>query len=159
MFIKADVKESGIFGNGLFAAERVPAGRIVCCFTVGSEVITEGQFVQGCAAGVHRILRTGTRYAGRYFTVGNEGAPYNFINHSFEPNLLSHCGLVLARRDVEPGEELTLDYRLLVDPGDVAAYDDAATGRPIRGLPPKETILRTARDLIALVERVDDWQG
>ena len=159
MFIKTDVKESGICGKGLFAAERVPAGRIVCCFTLGSEVITEEQFVAGCARGDHRVMRTGTRYAGRYFTVGNESAPYNYINHSFEPNLLAHCGLVLARRDVEAGEELTLDYRLLVDPGDVAAYDDAATGRPIRGLPARETILRTARELIALVESVDDWNG
>ena len=159
MFIKTEVKDSGIFGKGLFAAERVPAGKIVCCFTLGSEIITEEQFVQGCADRVHRILRTGTRYAGRYFTVGNEAEPYNFINHSFRPNLLSHCGLILAKRDVEAGEELTLDYRLLVDPSDVAAYDDAATGHPIRGLPPKETILRTARELIALVERVDKWQG
>lgn len=159
MFIKTDVKDSGIFGKGLFAGERVPAGRIVCCFTLGSDVITEGEFVQGCADGVRRILRTGTRYAGKHYTVGNEGEPYNFINHSFEPNLLSHCGLILAKRDVEPGEELTLDYRLLVDPSDVAAYDDAETGRPIRGLPPKETILRTARELIALVERVENWEG
>ena len=159
MFIVTRVQESGIYGKGLFAAERVPAGKIVCCFTLGSEVITEEEFLRGCADGVGRILRTGTRYAGRYFTVGNEAAPYNFINHAFEPNLLSHCGLVLARRDIEAGEELTLDYRLLVDPSDVAAYDDAATGKPIRGLPPKETILRTARELIALVERVPDWEG
>ena len=159
MFAKTEVRESGIFGKGLFAAERVAAGTLVCCFTVGSEVITEEQFVHGCAEGVRRVLRTGTRYAGRYYTVGNEGAPYNFINHAFEPNLLSHCGLVLAKRDVAPGEELTLDYRLLVDPSDVAAYDDAATGRPIRGLPAKETILRTARELIALVEGVENWEG
>ena len=159
MFIKTDVKDSGIFGKGLFAAERVPAGRIVCCFTLGAAVITEDEFVRGCAAGDRRVMRTGTRYAGRYFTVGNEGEPYNFINHSFEPNLLSHCGLILARRDVAAGEELTLDYRLLVDPSDVAAYDDAATGRPIRGLPARETILRTARELIALVERVENWEG
>jgi hypothetical protein len=160
MFVPAEVRPSTIFGRGLFATQPVAKGTIVCCFTVGSEVITEEQFVQGCAAGVHRIMRTGTRYAGRYFTVGNEGADYNFINHSFEPNLLSHCGLVLARRDVAAGEELTLDYRLLVEPSDVAAYDDTATGTPIRGLPARETILRSARELIALLESVEQsWEG
>ena len=159
MFIKTDVKESGIFGKGCFAAEAVPKGKIVCCFTLGAEVITEEQFVRGCAEGVRRILRTGTRYAGRYFTVGNEAEPYNYINHAFEPNLLSHCGLILAKRDVAPGEELTLDYRLLVDPSDVAAYDDAATGRPIRGVTAREAILRSARELIALVEGVEAWEG
>ena len=159
MFIRTDVRESAIFGKGCFAAEAVPAGKIVCCFTLGSEVITEEQFLRGCAEGVPRILRTGTRYAGKYFTVGNEGEPYNFINHSFEPNLLSHCGLILARRDVGAGEELTLDYRLLIDPTDVAAYDDAATGRPIRGFTAKAAILRSARELIELVERTEGWEG
>jgi hypothetical protein len=160
MFVPAEVRESSIFGKGLFAVQPLAKGTIVCCFTLGSEVITEQQFVQACADGVHRIMRTGTRYAGRYFTVGNEAADYNFINHSFEPNLLSHCGLVLAKRDVAAGEELTLDYRLLVEPSDVAAYDDAATGRPIRGLTARETILRSARELIALLESVDHkWEG
>ena len=159
MFVPAEVRDSPIFGRGLFATAAIRTGTIVCCFTLGSEVITEAQFVAACAAGDRRIMRTGTRYAGRYFTVGNEGADYNFINHAFEPNLLSHCGLILAKRDIAPGEELTLDYRLLVDPSDVAAYDDAATGRPIRGVTAREAILRSARELIALVESVEAWEG
>jgi hypothetical protein len=159
MFIQPEVRESGIFGKGLFAAQAVRKGTIICCFTLGSRVITERQFIAACEADDKFIMRTGTRYVGKYFTVGNESAPYTFINHSFDPNVLAHCGILLARRDIELQEELTVDYRTLVDPTDVATYDDAATGERIRGLPAKDTLLKTARELIALVEGVSGWEG
>jgi len=159
LFIRTAVRPSGIFGNGCFAAESVRRGSIVCSFTTGARVITEAEYLDACRREDLPLMRTGTRYAGRYFTVGNENEPYTFINHSFEPNLLCHCGLVVARRDLTDGEELTLDYRYLIDDTDVGIYDDAKSGREIRGFRAKETLLRTARELIELVESVDDWQG
>lgn len=159
LFIAAEVRDSSIFGKGLFAAQRVPKGTIVCCFTVGARVITEDEFIRACEAGDRFVMRTGTRYVGKYFTIGNESAPYTYVNHSFHPNLLAHCGVILARRDIEPGEELTVDYRHLIDPTDVATYDDAATGRRIVGLPARETLLRTAKELIAVVESLPEWDG
>ena len=86
------------------------------------------------------MTRTGTRYCGKYFTFGNVDAPYNFVNHSFKPNLLCHCGVVLARRDIPAGEEMTLDYRTLIDTTDVGLYNDAVTGREIRGHSARETL-------------------
>jgi len=114
-------------------------------------VATEDEYVRAVAELRQPLTRTGTRYAGKYFTFGNEDAPYNFVNHSFAPSLLCHCGVVLARRDLEPGDELTLDYRTLIDTTDVGIYNDALSGREIRGWGARETILRTARELIALV--------
>lgn len=159
LFIAAEVRESTIFGKGLFAAEPVRKGTIVCCFTVGAQVITEDEFIRACEAGDRFVMRTGTRYVGRYFTVGNESAPYTFVNHSFEPNVLPHCGVLIAKRDVAVGEELTVDYRYLIDPTDVATYDDAATARRIVGFSARETLLRTAKELIALIEPMPDWDG
>ena len=159
MFVEAEVRESGIFGKGLFVTGPVRKGTIVCCFTLGSRVITEEQFVRACEEGDRHITRTGTRYVGKYFTVGNEDQPYTFINHSYSPNLLCHCGIVVARRDLKPGEELTLDYRTLIDPTEVATYDDAVTGRRILGFPARETLLRTAREFIELVEGIEGWEG
>ena len=159
MFVKTEVRETQKYGKALFAAERVRRGTIVCSFTLGSGVTTEEEYVRAVAEGRQPVTRTGTRYAGKYFTFGNVEAPYNYVNHSFAPTLLCHFGVVVALRDLEPGDELTLDYRTLIDTTDVGIYNDAVTGREIRGLGAKQTLLKTARDLIALVEGIEGWEG
>ena len=159
MFVKTEVRETGRYGKALFAAEAVRRGTIVCSFTLGAEVTTEEEYVAAVAEGRQPVMRTGTRYAGRYFTFGNVDAPYNFINHSFTPTLLCHCGVVLALRDLKPGDELTLDYRTLIDTTDVGLYHDAVTGHEIRGWTARETMLRTARELVALLEEHESWEG
>jgi hypothetical protein len=159
MFVRTETRQTTKYGKALFAAEDIRRGTVVCCFTLGSEVTTEDDYVRGVAEGRQPLTRTGTRYVGKYFTFGNVEAPYNFVNHSFKPNLLCHCGVVLALRDISAGEEMTLDYRTLIDPTDVGLYNDAVTGREIRGHAARETLLRTARELIALVESVEGWEG
>jgi len=159
LFIKTKVGDSTIFGRGLFAGEPVSRGKIICFFAIGSEVISEDRFLQAVRDKEAGIVRTGTRYAGKYFTHGNEQEPYTFINHSFEPNLLCHCGIVIARRDIEVGEELTLDYRYLVDDTDIGVYHDAATDRAIRGFSARQTFLDTALELIEIIESDKLWQG
>ena len=159
MFVKTEVRETGVYGKALYAAEPIRKGTIVCSFTLGADITTEDEYVRAVAENRQPITRTGTRYGGRYYTYGNVDAPYNFVNHSFKPNLLCHCGVVLALRDIAPGEELTLDYRTLIDPTDVGLYNDAVTGREIRGFTARETLLRTARELIALVESIEEWNG
>lgn len=159
MYIATTVKESGIFGKGLFAAQQVAKGTVICCFTISARVITEQQFIAACEADDKFIMRTGTRYVGKYFTIGNESAPYTYINHSFTPNVLVHCGILLARRDIAEAEELTMDYRTLIDPTDIATYDDAASGERIIGLPARQTLLKTTRELLELLESLPDWEG
>lgn len=159
MFVKTEVRETGVYGKALYTAEPVAKGTIVCSFTLGSDITTEEQYVRAVAENRQPVTRTGTRYVGKYFTFGNVDAPYNYVNHSFKPNLLCHCGVVLALRDIRPGEELTLDYRTLIDSTDVGLYNDAVTSREIRGHSARETLLKTARDLIALVESLETWEG
>ena len=161
MFIPVQVRPSGIFGNGLFPLDRVKRGTVVCSFTSDSKVITEDQYLQAIRDEDHLIVRTGTRYVGKYFTYADDpDADLNFFNHSFAPNLLVHCGVVLAMRDIPAGEELTIDYRYLIDDTETGVYNDALTGRPIRGLPARQTLLETTRQLIAILESLDDnWQG
>jgi hypothetical protein len=159
MFVQTEVRDTGVYGNALYAAGPIRRGTIVCSFTLGSDVTTEDEYVRAVAENRQPVTRTGTRYAGRYFTFGNVEAPYNYVNHSFKPNLLCHCGVVLALRDIEAGEEMTLDYRTLIDTTDVGLYNDAVTGKEIRGWSARETMLRTARELVALLEGVEDWDG
>lgn len=159
MFVKTEIRATEKYGSALYAAEPVRRGTIVCSFTLGSAAATEDEYVRAVAEGRQPLTRTGTRYAGKYFTFGNEDAPYNFVNHSFSPTLLCHCGVVFALRDLSPGDELTLDYRTLIDATDVGIYNDAVTGKEIRGWDAKETMLRTARELIGLLESIEGWQG
>src|SRR5579862_8182250 len=133
MYIQTVIRPSTIFGRGLFAAEAVAKGKIICFFPIGAGVITEDRFLRAVSTGEQPMLRTSTRYAGRYYTHGNEHEPYTFINHSFTPNLLCHCGVVLSRQEIPGGDELTLDYRTLIDDTDTGVYADAISGREIRG--------------------------
>jgi hypothetical protein len=159
MFIRTEVRISGIFGNGLFPLEPVAKGKIVCFFAIGAQVITEERFLQAVEAGERHIIRTGTRFVGKYFTIGNESEPYTFLNHSFDPNLLCHCGIVIARRAIPAQEELTLNYRTLIDDSDVGTYADRATGQTIRGWSAAETFVRTAKEFAGIIEDCPDWTG
>ena len=54
-----------------------------------------------------------------------------YMNHSEMPNLQSDDGDVTyyALRDIEPGEEVTIDYRRMDDVHDNLARDDVLPGR------------------------------
>lgn len=159
MFFVTEVRPSPIFGRGLFALEPIARGRILCFFPIGAQLITEERFLQAVQAGEHMITRTGTRLAGKYYSIGNEAEPYTFLNHSFEPNLLCHCGIIIARRPIAAQEEMTLDYRTLVDDTEIGTYADAASGKEIRGYSARETFLRTAKEMLEIVAADEQWSG
>lgn len=160
MFIRVRVDQSKIFGKGLFPLDPVPRGKIVCSFTTDSRIITEQEYVEAIAKETRLIVRTGTRYVGKYFTYTDDpDADLNFFNHSFDPNLLVHCGIVIARRDIPAGQELTVDYRTLIDDTDIGVYNDAITGQRIRGFSARDTLLQTAQELIRIVQGVETWTG
>ena len=161
MFISVEVRPSKIFGRGLLPLQDVLRGTVICSFTIGSKIITEDQYLEAVRANSYPIVRTGTRYVGKYFTYTDPpDADLNFFNHSFTPNLLVHCGIVIALRDIPAGEELTVDYRYLIDDTEIGVYNDAVTGEPIRGFSPRQTLLHTSRQLIDLLASLDEsWSG
>jgi len=161
MFIPVAVRPSDIFGKGLFPLAPVRKGTVICSFSVDSKMITENEYLDAIRDERYVVVRTGTRYVGKYFTYTDDpDANLNFFNHSFSANLLVHCGIVIATGDIAVGEELTIDYRYLIDDTEVGVYNDATSGRPIRGLSARQTLLQTSRQLLALLESLDDeWQG
>jgi len=161
MLVPVEVRPSKIFGRGLFALQPIRRGTVLCSFSMDAKLITEDEFLKAVAEDRQPIVRTGTRYIGRYFTyTDTPDAQLNFFNHAFEPNCLVCCGVVIARQEIAVDEELTIDYRTLVDATDVGVYNDAGTGTPIKGFGAKETLLRTAKQLVTLAESLDeDWQG
>lgn len=86
------------------------------------------------------------------YTVSLDWPDECYLNHSFSPNGLWHLGFVFAARDIEPGEEITIDYRLIVGDGERLPFDDAETGQPIVGLPWKDNLRTTTTALTGLLE-------
>ena len=109
------VKESNIYGHGCFALTFFPARKKITLY--------EGELVKGSrkiqarlqqqAQTAIKIITLDTDTAIDGAVGGNETA---FMNHSCDPNAFIRVvpGLkvaVFARRDIQPGEELTIDYR------------------------------------------------
>jgi hypothetical protein len=161
MLVPVEVRPSKIFGRGLFALQPIRRGTFLCSFSMDAKLITEDEFLNAVAADRQPIVRTGTRYIGRHFTyTDTPDAQLNFFNHAFEPNCLVCCGVVITLKDISIDQELTIDYRTLVDSTDVGVYNDAGSGTPIKGFTAKQTLLRTAKQLAELAESLDDdWQG
>jgi SET domain-containing protein len=96
---------------GVYATERIPAGRKVIEYT--GERISRRE-TKRRADGTDLIyLFTLDPYWTLDGSVGGSGAEY--INHSCEPNLVSRILkghiLYISSRAIAPGEELTIDYR------------------------------------------------
>ena len=115
MSVRLTVKKSNIYGKGCYALMHFPARKKIETY--------EGELIKGSRKIQARIRRQ-AESAIKIITLdedtaidgavgGNETA---YINHSCDPNAFIRIvpGLkvaVFARRDIEPGEELTIDYR------------------------------------------------
>lgn len=84
------------------------------------------------------------------YTICPEWTDECYINHAFEPNGLWHLGFVFATRDIEAGDELTIDYRHILHTGDDAGFVDSTTGKKIVGMPWQESLRMTTACLTTL---------
>lgn len=120
---------SPIAGTGLFATAPIAAGEIV--MRLGGEALTDAAF------------RIRTRDMPRYSAIAiddglnlllPDDAPTNFGNHGCDSNLwMNDAVTVAARRDIAPGDELTIDYALQT--ADLAWSMSCACGSPVcRGI-------------------------
>ncbi len=113
---KAEARPVGEKGWGSFVVEPVQAGETVAAF--GGYVVT-GDTLETINA--ERQGRSIQVDADLYLVSSETPEPGDMLNHSCEPN----CGLlgqllVVAMRDIAPGEELTFDYAMC----DASDYDE-----------------------------------
>ena len=115
MSARLKVKKSNIYGKGCFALEHFPARKKIA--TYEGELIKGSRKIDARLQRQHavaiKIIRICEDVAVDGSVGGNETA---FINHSCDPNAFMRVvpGLkvaIFARREIRPGEELTIDYR------------------------------------------------
>jgi SET domain-containing protein len=103
--------KSKIHRWGIYAQEFIPAGRKVIEYT--GEKISRRETKRRSEASDLIYLFTLDNYWTLDGSVGGSGAQY--INHSCDPNLITRIIkghiIYMAMRDIQPGEELTVDYR------------------------------------------------
>ncbi len=107
---KLAIRESKIHHRGVYTLERIPPRRKVIEYT-GERISRRETKRRG--QGRVTYLFTLDNYWTIDGAVGGSGA--EIVNHSCAPNLVSSIRkghiLYISKRAIEPGEELTVDYR------------------------------------------------
>ena len=155
LFVDAEVRDSRIAGKGLFLRAPVAKGTVVSIHGAKAQLLTQAEYQEAQRQGHELAIRTGIRWVGRYFLHATEMPPEAYLNHSDDPALLYHCGISFARRDLAVGDELTVDYTLFLAEDDVEGFEDRATGRMLYGLPPRDSLLRSAEELVRILRDID----
>lgn len=106
---KLEIKPSPIEGCGCFARVHIPRGKKIAEYT--GEKISNSEARRRAGRRRLRICEVNDRWS---LDGSRGGNGTHYINHSCEPNsymkiIYDHI-LVLALRDIRPGEEVTIDY-------------------------------------------------
>jgi uncharacterized protein len=107
---QVQVQDSAIAGRGLYATGSLAAGTIIA--TLAGRLVTDAE--------LHRLMDHAVASQQYLDTICVDddahlvlppGQPIHYGNHGCDPNLW-HTGpyTLTARRDIRPGEELTVDY-------------------------------------------------
>jgi SET domain-containing protein len=108
---RLSIRPSRIHRWGVFADEFIPKGRKIIEYT--GEKISRVETARRARSRRFNYLFTLDSYWTIDGSVGGSGAEY--INHCCEPNCVARIVkghiLYFAARDIQPGEELTVDYR------------------------------------------------
>lgn len=111
-YFKLERKVSPIAGEGLFAGELIPKGRMVINWLdADTTFVREEEHLKMISDPI--INKSSIRLIGDIFILGDVLGETDYINHSDTPNLVYFQGLCFSGRDIPVGEELTLDYRFL----------------------------------------------
>lgn len=112
---RLEARPSKIHRWGVYALERIPAGRKVIEYT-GEKISRRETKRRGDERDLHYLFTLNS-----YWTVDGSvgGSGAEFINHSCAPNVYARIVrnhiLYMTKRVIEPGEELLIDYRFEKD--------------------------------------------
>jgi hypothetical protein len=122
---RIEIRPSAIAGQGMYALAPIRAGETV--------VVWGGWVCTGADVAAGRVAPGSIVYIGEDTFLGAPVGTYDrerddrgdFINHSCDPNVwLADEHTLVARRDIAPGEELTVDYALFEgDEGEMKGWE------------------------------------
>jgi len=120
--MKVYIKSSVQHGRGVFAQEPILAGETILTFSgpllKRAEVRDEDYHLQ----------------VGADLYLGASGEADDYVNHSCDPNAGFRASLVLvARRDIAVGEEITWDYSTAIDEEDFPGFVCSCGASTCRG--------------------------
>jgi SET domain-containing protein len=153
MLPKLIVKKSKISGTGLFADEPIKKCSVVMIWNTDAYLISESEYNRRQSLGDQIMVTTGVRYVREHFLFTDEKPRReNYINHSFTPNILYHCGICFALKDIKKDEELTVNYTYLLSETDTESFVDKITGKLISGVSGMQCLKETTRQLSEILE-------
>ena len=143
-------------GKGLFSQAAIEAGRVITAPTAIDRTIPFQELEQDDD---HPHADCSIRWFEDHCTIAPDWPDECYVNHSFTPNGLWHLGFIFALRAIEPGEEITVDYRFLVGPGIRMPFLDSLTGQPIIGFSWEESLLRSSEAVYQVARSVSRKKG
>ena len=148
--LPARIEKSRIEGAGLgaFSLAKARRGELIAFDLPSSDWLVGLEELQQLPDGVKAFC---WRHLEHVYFRGGEGSatPAHYLNHSTTPNLLWHIGCYFADDEIQPGDELTVDYRHLAPPG-WQPFD--VDGRPFEGFEWRRALLESSRRLVELME-------
>ena len=119
ILFKTQIKKSKISGKGLFASEKIPKKSVVFILPLlkNTKAISGKDFNKIWAKKKPTkkdiyLRKEAVRYIQDIFIYSVKGDKKTlYINHSDNPNILYHCGIGFAKKDIKNGDEITVDYR------------------------------------------------
>lgn len=116
---RTQVRASGVHGRGVYAVRPIKEGERVLEYK--GEIITWRRALQRHPHDPAQPNHTFFFHLddGNVIDATHSNAPAKWVNHSCEPNLEARQAgyrvFLEALRDIEPGEELFYDYRLMIE--------------------------------------------
>jgi hypothetical protein len=151
IFYKTKISESPVHESGLFADERIARGAVVGIMALEADITSERSYQNAQRNDDSTYTQTGVRWIHKFFLFDKRLMAEDFINHSHQANVLYHCGILFAKKDILIGEEITCDYRLFLAQNDEGAFCDKETKDLVDGYDPKKSLLTSTQQLVELI--------
>lgn len=135
-------------GKGLYVDEPLRRGAVIIAPDKVHTVWPEARLREYPANSIE--VESSVRWFESYYSLTPEWSDECYVNHSFSPTALWHLGFIFALADLPPGTEVTMDYRYVIGDGERMPFADSVTGSEIVGLPWRQVLADSARQLVEL---------